>query len=258
MVINKKITIDLEALEDTYLLNFHSHKRNVLDFAQSSWNLSALFLSFLKKIKKITPKQKVCIYMLGKSMRLLRTISKLVTRGYWPEGEILYRGLFETQVLLSYILRDDTDKRAGVWLNRTRPKERWPMSEMLKELDKSFDITYTNLSLYPHSHIISVINYVDIHSDGAFSISQGPLGGDDNNIKAAWVLGSAAMINASMCELAAPHFNLPPAWQESHLELMALPYFQQQIPMVKDFLSKEKNIQLVNQFLNKGKSRIKN
>ena len=248
---NKKITIDLDALEETYLLNFRSHKRDVLDFAQSSWNLSALFLSSLKKIEKLTPKQKVDIYMLGKSMRLLRTISKLVTRGYWPEGEILFRALFETQVLLSYILRDDTDKRAEAWLNRTRPKERWPMSEMLKEIGKSFGITYTNLSLYPHSHIISVINYIELHENGMFSVSQGPLGGDDNNIKAAQVLGSAAMTNASLCELATPYFTLPTAWQESHLELMGLPYFQQQIPMVKEFVSKEENIQLVNQFLNR-------
>lgn len=249
---NKKFKIDLDAFEETYRLNFYNYEKDVMEFSQSSWNLTALFLSSLDGMKKLTPQQKVCIYMVGKSMRLLRSVSKLVSIGYWPEAEILFRALFETQVLLAYVLRDETGKRAKIWLDRRNAKERWPMAEMLKGGHKSLEIVYSNLSLYPHSHIISVIKYIEIDENNMFSISHGPLGGEENKRKASQVLGSAAMTTSSICELSAPYFNLPSAWQDAHIKHMELPYFQSQQPMVKEFLSNEENIKMVQQFLNRN------
>lgn len=243
--------IDLDAHEQAYYLNFLSHEKDLVDFTQSSWNLTSLFLFQLDGLKNLKPKQKVCIYMLGKSRRLLKTISTLVFLGYWPEAEILFRALFETHMLLAYILRDETDKRANTWLNRTKAKERWQMAEILKEIDGSFGVAYTNLSLYPHSHIISVMKYIEINEDSTFKISHGPLGGEENNLKAAKVLGSAAMTNAALCEMSVPYFNLPPSWQEAHIKLMELPHFQNQLPTIHELMSNEENIERVKRFLTK-------
>jgi hypothetical protein len=251
MINKKKYKIDLDTYEKTYNLNFYSHEKEVVEFAVASWNLTSLFLSELHEIKPLSPKQKVCLYMLGKSMRLLRAVSKLVADGYWPEAEILFRAEFETQILLTYILRDETDGRAKKWLDRTNPKERWPMAEMLKDTHKSLETVYSNLSLYPHNHIISVINYIKIDGEGMLSIEKSSVGGKENNLKAAQLLGSTAMTNASMCEIAVPYFSLPSTWHETHIKLMQLAYFQRTVLTVKEFMSKEENLELLNKLLKK-------
>jgi len=216
--------LNLQGLEIAYSLNFNSYLKNLVEFTYASWNLSSMFITETDSIKKLNPKQKVIRYMIGKSLRLLRSIKSLTEIGYWPEAEILVRAMVETEALLLYVLKDKTNKTANKWLNRKNPKERWDWTELTKELPTTFRTMYTNLSLYPHNHVLSTISYTHL-SNGLVLLQRGPLGGNGHNEKAEQVLGFSALLNSALCEIGTSQFKLSKDWQEKHIEFEKMPYF---------------------------------
>jgi hypothetical protein len=171
---------------------------------------------------------------------VLRAISILTSQGYWSEAEILFRALLETKVLLMYILEEKNNKRAGVWLKRSNPKERWPWSEISSNFKEIYGSAYEQLSLYPHNHPISVERYLDFEKDGSFMILKGPLGGDKNNNKARDLTGKSAMMVGAIAELTAHQFLSFPNWVKSHEEMMKMEYFKEQASSIERVLNDSK------------------
>lgn len=218
--------LDVNAYETCYSLNFHEHFKEVVDFSVASWNLSHIFLTVFSGVE-LTDRQRVCVLMVGKGRRLLRSIYKLTSDGYWPEAEIIFRALFEVQFLLIYILEDETGQRATEWLTRSKPTERWPVSELLNDFVDLKKI-YSNISLYPHSHVLSTAGYSKHSADNEFSMESSSLGGDENNNKAKNILGTAAMTNSSLMELAFTDSPDNESWEKAHLELRGMTYYKEE------------------------------
>ncbi|HWY80061.1 MAG TPA: alpha/beta fold hydrolase [Candidatus Sulfotelmatobacter sp.] len=227
-----------EIIEKVIQLNFRSHYTDLVNFSRASWSLSSSFLSSLGTIQKLSPKQRVVIFMIGKSMRLLSSIDTLVEIGYWPEAEILLRAILETQQLMLYILKDKTNERAKKWLNREKATERWDWKEITKEYGKTYETMYSNLSLYPHGHILSVQKYMRI-KDGMLFVEKGslPLGIEPHGTRSKEVLGTAAMINAAMCEIGSSQFNLPNEWHTEHIQLEQMSFWKERQKNVKEALA---------------------
>ncbi len=230
--------VSMDALEELCRLNLEGHFPDVTDFCFASWNLSSLLTHSVGKLKldKLSVRQKVSILFIGKSQRLLRSIFKLVSLGMWPEAEIILRILLEAKVLLMYILENDTQERAVVWMSRTNPNQRWSWSEISNGSREAFRTQYSNLSLYLHGHVLSSQRYVGFQEGSNFFMEVGPLGNEASITEASKILGSAAMMNGAICELARYEFPEFSEWEKQHEELMAMPYFQSCQPKVQELL----------------------
>ncbi len=223
---------DLEELETQYGMCFMASNHDLCEFTMTSWNLSAIFFSSIsdKTSENLTPKQRVCIFMIAKAQRLLRAIYKLILSGNLPEAEILIRTLYEAQTLLFYILEDDSDKRANKWLSFDE-NQKWPSAE-IHEVFKDNDIKtrmkefYSKLCLYPHNHRLSMDKFVRLNVDNqTFSVNSGPAtSGFENDGE---LLKYAAMINASMCEIARNHFDLTSDFEDAYKELTKTKFYEQ-------------------------------
>lgn len=245
--INHKIMPkDLQELEHAYSLIYATSFSDICDFSQASWNLTESFLQSVKsaEAKNLTHKQRVCIFFLGKGQRLLRSIFLLTINGYYAEAEILVRALFEAKLLLSYILRGKTDKRATKWLEWKSPSERWPIAELHKELDCGIKEFYAQLSTYPHSHPISLGKFVKFEEKTQeFSIERGPLWGKDNLERAGELLGYAGMENGAICEVSAPFFNLKENYERSHAKLEKNSFYKNRFEQSLQMMAKNPEIE---------------
>lgn len=218
--------IDLEITEITYRLNAYTTFSDTIDFTQVVWNLISTFLRSIKNVKELSPKQKVCIFILGKSKRLLRAIHKLIIDGYYPESLILNRTLFESQVLLQYILEGKDNSRAEKWLSRKKPTERWPISELMKENKYVFEAFYSGASMYAHNHALSSGHYINF-AKNSFSIIDGPFGGGLERFQYAGnVLGHSAMTCGALCEMSRKQFKNMTEYDKSYKKLTKLPYYK--------------------------------
>jgi hypothetical protein len=248
--------IDLEISEVTYRLNAYTTFEDAINFTQVAWSLTGSFLRSIKNFSVLTPKQKVCIFMLGKSKRLLRSIYKLIIDGYYPEALILNRTLFETQVLLTYVLEDKDQKRAEKWLSRKKPSERWPVSELMKENKSLFENFYSGASMYAHNHALASGHYIHF-SENSFSIIDGPFGGGLERFQYAGnVLGHSAMMAGAICEMSRNQFDNMQDYDAAYKKLTELPYYKESVSEAENTIEldeklKEKVIDLFAKLENK-------
>lgn len=232
--------MDLDVVEVLYSLNFEGRFLDILEFTQASWNLTNTTLNLREGVKNLSYKQKVAFLILGKSKRLLRAIYKLIIIGYWPEASIIFRTLFEAQLLLIYTLEDKTNKRAHKWLTSKNPQERWPVKEQMKNYKNLFEGLYEEASLYTHNHVLSTPYYVQT-SEKENILIEGPIGGGETNFKnAARILGDAAMMNASICEIASGFFSKTNEWNSAHKKIISMTFYKKQQKGVKKRLPKIK------------------
>jgi hypothetical protein len=238
--------VNIEALELVYKLNFHNYCQDVINFTIASWNLANQALNEMSMQSKLTSKQKVAVYIMAKSMRLVRAAKMLIEVGDWTETLPLRRSQLELQYLLFYILQDKTNKKADKWL-KMKNKQSWPINELIKSHEKLGDNVkndYHHMSSLSHNHSNAFYAYLQFKKDGKFGIIHTPLGGKGNNEIAEYYLGEMANRNASFCEIAHVLSSLSAKWQKMHNDLQRLPYYKKITSKIK-----HNQIELASNFL---------
>jgi len=230
----KKVKLNIALVEETYRLNFDNKYKDLVFFVEVVWDLTHYLLNCFIDIKSPTPKQMVCSIVLCKSQRLLRTIYKLTSSGYWAEAEILHRSQFELQVLLFYILEDKTDVRANRWLGFNN-KQCWDMAELLKTSPKEFRNAYGRLCSYVHNHPTSTVKFADFIGK-YIHLKTGPLGGKDTVASAYKLLSVTAMMQGGFLEIVSNYVGDREAWLVEYEKLTGTVYYRTRILIIQQRL----------------------
>lgn len=246
--------LNMDVLEELCRLNLPSHFPEVAKFVKASWNIAESLKQHIGslKITTVSPRQKVALFMIGKSQRLLRAIHKLVSSGMWPEAEIVVRTQLEAKALLNYVLEGTSQERAKEWLSNSDRKKYWPFKKLTKGGMAIFRSQYSDLSLYLHNHVLSSQGYIGFGDDGNFFMEVGPLGNGDSLQIASELLGNVAMMNGAICEMARYEFARSEKWEAEHESLMQLPYFKAQQPGVEEILKTQEGQEFLRGLANQG------
>lgn len=131
-------------------LNLYAHNRAEIDYSTLCLETVDLWLGAVGSSSGYSSKQNIAITSVLKGRRLLRAAQLQIFKGYLPEAEILYRSIFEMQLVISYILSDLTDGRAKKYLTFEK-KKIWDFRTLCEDLlgKGSYDI-YASLSQYSH------------------------------------------------------------------------------------------------------------
>lgn len=229
MKTREKTKVDMYSWELTWNLNFEERSKSEISFSQKVWTLTQVVITDLNG-DNVSDINRANILFLSKSLRLLRSICILTMQGYWPEAEIIFRTLLEAQLCLTYILDDKSGKRASKWFSMVEAVERWPVKEFLKEfLDGQKPNIYEKLSLYTHSHLMGMGNFLIELENDRIKLEIGPMTGAKNFEKSRELLGFSAMTVGGMIELVGPSIYRPEIWEKKHSILEEDAYYQESI-----------------------------
>ncbi len=213
-------------------LNLYSHKKSEIDYSFLCLDTVDVWLDAIKSSEGYSAKQNVAITSVLKGRRLLRAAQLQIFKGYLPEAEILYRSIFELQLVLSYILGDPTDGRIKKYLDFSK-KKIWDFRMLCEDLlgKESYEI-YANLSQYPHPFNLGRARLVH-HGQLERSAMQ-----DYEKSGVLLVMfGNAAV---SLCEISNVLFeNVPSEWEGKHQEIFDTEIFKKNILNVQTKIETE-------------------
>lgn len=211
-------------------LNLYAHNRGEIDYSILCLAVVDLWLKKIGTLDNPSEKQNIAITSVLKGRRLLRGAQLQIFKGYLPESEILFRSIFETQLVLSYILDDPTDSRVKKYLTFDK-KKIWDFRLLCEDLlgDGSYEI-YANFSQYPHPYNVGRAKLV--HHDKLQSSSM------HDYDKAGQLLVQIGNAAVGLCEQSSKIFEDNPEWNKKHQEICDTEISKNNIKIVQDKIDK--------------------
>jgi len=205
-----------EMKEQSFRIELDKNSKDSIMFSQLCLDVIDMWIDDLGTILP-TDLQKVAIIVAHKSRRLLRASQLLLFSGYLPEAEIIHRSIIELTILVSYILNDETGKRAGKWLG-FKIDQRWDFSMMSKEImgDVAKD-AYADLSSYCHPHVVGTAKYMRELDEGILRFERGAIKDFDLAEKQIFYISNSAV---GIIEILNKVIKPSDRWVEKHNEII--------------------------------------
>lgn len=244
------IEVDVKTMEEAWFLNFKNINKDLYDFAAEVYNCSSKLIDHFRE-KNDGLYCNFSILFLTKSSRLFRASSFLIEKGYFIEAMLLFRSFIELDWCLSYILNDKSGKRLKKWMETEDPKSRWDINCLLSIYgDKEvFKESYKRLSLYTHTHILGMNEFVELESDNLLNVITGPMCGEDNFMKSAEIFKQVAMQCGATCELIGNNFVDSKTWDKLYKPIKNHKVYKDSINSIPDE-TKEKVMNMIKEINN--------
>lgn len=214
-------------------LNLYSHCKKEIDYSFLCLETVDLWLSINWGEWDILKKKGIAYSLVIRGRRLLRAGQFILFKGFLPEAEILFRSLWETMLILGYILDDPTESRAEKYINFGY-KAGWDFRMLTEAMlgDEAY-IFYQNMSTYAHPSNFGRAKLIYNKNFQIDSIHDYP--------RAGFLLVSSGNLAVALCELTNKIFPPNAQWVEKHEQIYQTEIFKRNIELTEELTKQDDN-----------------
>jgi hypothetical protein len=207
-------------------LNLYAHCLKEVEYSFLCLETVDLWLSEDYGKFDILDKKGIAHTLVIRGRRLFRGGQHLLFKGFLPEAEILMRSLWETVLVLRYILDDPTDTRAKEYINFGYTAN-WKFTKLTKEmLSKEAYKIYMELSRYAHPY--------NFGREKLFYKNRVAVGAIHDYEKAGDYLVMFSNYAVALCEVANFVFTASENWFRKHEEIYKTEIFKRNFEVTEE------------------------
>lgn len=212
--------------ENLFGLNLQAHCPKEIEYSFLCLDTVDLWLSEDHGKFDILGKKGIAHTLVIRGRRLLRGGQHLLFKGYIPEAEILLRSLWETVLVLRYILDDPTDKRAEEYISFGH-SSKWKFKKLAKDMSsEEAYLEYMELSRYAHPFNFGREKLFHCHDVQIDAIH--------DYLKAGHHLVSFSNNAVALCEVANFVFTASENWIRKHEEIYKTEIFKRNFEVTEE------------------------